>query len=232
MQILCAAGLVVSSLALASENIDPQNTGAQYAWGENTGWLNAEPSGDGGPGIFVEDDGLSGYLWSENTGWVSLSCRNGSSCNPDHQVTNDGAGNLAGYAWGENTGWISFSCTNTNSCGSRNYGVKINPVNGEFRGRAWSENTGWISFRDQSGPRSYGVTTAWTGEPSSCTPAPDPDLNDDGAVNILDISAVSSCIDQDPAAITQCAVADTNCDGAVDSVDLDFVSESYTPGGC
>ena len=149
---------------LATDNIDPFDVNAQFAWSENTGWLNAEPGGDGGPGIFVEDDGLSGYLWSENTGWVSLSCLNNSVCGTtDYRVTNDGSGNLAGYAWSENAGWISFSCANTNACVTKNYGVTIDPNTGEFSGRAWSENTGWINFRNQTGTVSYGVTTSWRG---------------------------------------------------------------------
>jgi len=35
----------VAGPALATDNIDPDDTGAQFAWGENTGWLNAEPGG-------------------------------------------------------------------------------------------------------------------------------------------------------------------------------------------
>ena len=54
----------------AAENIDPTDSGEQYAWCENTGWLNAEPGGNGGPGVLVADDGLSGFMWSESTGWV------------------------------------------------------------------------------------------------------------------------------------------------------------------
>ncbi len=174
-------------MALATDNIDPSESGAQYAWGENIGWLNAEPGGDGGPGVFVEDDGVSGYLWAENTGWISLSCLNNSTCGTgDYRVTNDGNGNLAGYAWGENIGWISFSCTNTNVCATKNYGVTIDPNTGEFSGRAWSENTGWISFRHQSGS-TYGVTTSWTGggtSPLMC------DVNNDTQIDRTDIQTI------------------------------------------
>ncbi len=175
------------SLVLASDNIDPTDTGAQYAWGENTGWLNAEPSGDGGPGVLVEDDGVSGYLWSENTGWISMSCLNNSTCGTrDYRVSNDGAGNLAGFAWAENTGWISFSCSNTNVCATRDYGVTIDPNTGEFSGRAWSENTGWISFRNQAGSITYGVTTSWT----AGAPVVVCDTNNDQSIDITDIQAI------------------------------------------
>jgi hypothetical protein len=149
-----------------AENIDPNNDGSQFAWAEHTGWLNAEPGGDGGPGVIVENDGLRGYLWSETTGWVSLSCENSGNCGDPYGVTNDGTGILAGYAWSEHAGWVSFSCSNDVSC-SNNYGVTINPATDEFSGRAWNENTGWISFRSQpEAANTYGVTTSWqlTGE--------------------------------------------------------------------
>jgi hypothetical protein len=62
--------------ATFAENIDPDNDGSQYAYGENIGWLNAKPLGGGEPGVNVEDTKLTGYLWAENIGWVSLSCEN------------------------------------------------------------------------------------------------------------------------------------------------------------
>ena len=214
--------------AVAVDNIDPNDDGSQFAWGENTGWLNAKPGGDDGPGVFVEDDGLSGYLWSENTGWVSLSCLNTASCGTsDFGVTNNGNGTLAGYAWSENAGWISFSCTNEGSCATKNYGVIINPATGEFSGRAWSENTGWITFRNTNGGVSYGVTTSWpNGGVPTCVPAPDADLNNDGIVNAGDLSLVGSCFSQNPPAGSR-QVADTNCSGGVGIDDLQFVLGSF-----
>jgi len=190
--VLCSAACVVSlsgSMALAADNIDPSNNGSQFAWGENTGWLNAEPSGDGGPGVFVENDGLSGYLWSENMGWVSLSCLNNSTCGTrNYRVTNDGSGNLAGRAWSENVGWISFSCTNdADNCATKNYGVTIDPATGEFSGRAWSENTGWISFRNTNGGASYGVTTSWPGGGGGVLFC---DVNNDAQIDRTDIMAI------------------------------------------
>jgi hypothetical protein len=142
-----------------AENIDPNDDGFQYAWGENIGWLNLEPLGDSGPGVQVEDSKLTGYMWAENVGWISLSPSYGG-------VENDGAGNLSGYAWGENIGWISFSCQNTASCGTADYGVTINPATGEFSGYAWAENIGWINFA----PNGVGVKTSWRG--NLVTPVP------------------------------------------------------------
>ena len=94
---------------VSAENIDPFNDGSQYAYGENVGWLNAEPGGDGGYGVEVSDIDLTGYIWAENVGWISLSCQNTSSCaNVDYGVTSNGLGILSGYAWAENVGWIRF----------------------------------------------------------------------------------------------------------------------------
>jgi hypothetical protein len=164
LTVLVAIGTFVVFLrcqTVFAENIDPYNDDSQYAYGENIGWLNAEPLGDGGPGVAVNDTKLTGHLWGENIGWVSLSCENTGSCGTvNYGVTNDGGGNLSGYTWGENVGWISFSCENNNSCGTVDYGVTIDPATGEFNGHAWGENIGWITFRSTA-PTPFGVMTSW-----------------------------------------------------------------------
>jgi hypothetical protein len=86
----------------------------KYAWGENIGWVNFNPTHGN---VDVSDTKITGYAWSENYGWINLSPTNGG-------VLNDGNGNLSGYAWGENLGWIDFS------------NVKVNPNTGEFSGYA------------------------------------------------------------------------------------------------
>ena len=149
---LAALALVVALLAAgaSADNIDPFSNGSKFAWGENTGWLNAKPANCTACGVMVNPTNLTGYIWGENIGWVNLNCQNNSTCaGPagNWGVTKDGTGNLAGYAWGENVGWISFSCTNKGTCGSMgNYGVHINTASGFFSGYAWGENIGWISF--------------------------------------------------------------------------------------
>src|SRR3990172_2330538 len=91
-------------------NIDPGSDGSAYAWGENIGWINLNPSYGGG--VTVTDSALSGFAWGENIGWVSFSCLSTSTCGTvNYGVVNDGAGNLSGYAWGENIGWINFAPT-------------------------------------------------------------------------------------------------------------------------
>ena len=145
--LVAAVALIMKAPCVWTETIDPANSGEQFAWSENISWLNAEPLGNGGPGVAVIVDHLEGWLWSENIGWVSLSCANTNSCDQvDFGIETDGNGNLSGFAWSENAGWIIFSCGSTGSCGTVSYGVTISPSTGEFNGWAWSENVGWISF--------------------------------------------------------------------------------------
>lgn len=121
--------LVLNSASAYAENVDPNDDGSQYAYGENVGWLNFEPNQ--GPGITVSRTEVTGYVWVENIGWINLSPASYGG------VFNDGAGNLSGYAWGENVGWINF--------GPEYGGVTIN-IYGNFSGWAWGENIGWINF--------------------------------------------------------------------------------------
>ena len=127
--------LLFASFAYA-ENIDPDEDDSQYAYGENVGWLNFEPSE--GDGVHVSKTQLIGYVWAENIGWINLSPSSYGG------VLNDGSGNLSGYAWGENVGWINFD---PNVPGDSNdYGVTIDSE-GDFDGWAWGENIGWLNFQ-------------------------------------------------------------------------------------
>jgi hypothetical protein len=127
LQLLCVILLLAGSLR--AENIDPYGDDSQYAYGENVGWLNFQPST--GDGVQVSSTELTGYVWAENIGWINLSPASYGG------VVNDGTGNLSGYAWGENVGWINFDPANG--------GVTID-ADGYFDGWAWGENIGWIQF--------------------------------------------------------------------------------------
>jgi len=154
-----------------AENIDPANDSSQYSYGENVGWINAEPLGNGGPGVQVTDFSLTGWMWAENIGWISLSCENTSSCAAaQYAVRNTCAGVLSGYAWSENAGWINFDPSTSD--------VTVDPVSGNFNGYAWAENVGWISLSCENtstcGAAPYKVRTSWT--PSGAAPAGTPTL--------------------------------------------------------
>ncbi len=180
---IAVAGLAMASTSIA-ENIDPAADGSKYAYGENIGWLNAEPSGDGGPGVEVSDFGLTGWFWGENIGWVSMSCQNSVSCaTVDYGVTNDGHGKLGGFAWSENGGWINFAPSTSS--------VVVDPNTGAFEGSAWSENMGWISMSCNStgscASVDYGITTGWC-QSVLAAPAGIPDLSMDRQGNDVELS--------------------------------------------
>jgi hypothetical protein len=158
---LCLSAALASAVRAAPENIDPASDGHQFAWSENGGWINAEPQGDGGPGVSVSDSSLSGWMWGENLGWISLSCANTGTCGTNaYGVVNNGFGVLSGFAWSENGGWINFSPT---AClPSPDCGVRIDPATGYFSGRSWGENVGWITFAS-AGPISSTARTNWCG---------------------------------------------------------------------
>ena len=161
-----------------AENIDPDDADAQYAWGENIGWLNAEPADASQSGLTVTTTAVTGYAWAENIGWINFSCENTNSCGDvSFGVTHDGSGNLSGYAWGENIGWISFSCHNTGGCGDVDFGVSIDVITGQFCGCAWGENIGWITF-DSIALFDAGIVTDWNG--SGCLGDIEPDGDVDG----------------------------------------------------
>lgn len=85
---------------------DTELTG--FAWGENIGWINLNPTGGG---VLNNGQGtLAGYAWSENVGWISFSCSNTNVCaTKNYGVTIDpNTGEFSGRAWSENTGWITF----------------------------------------------------------------------------------------------------------------------------
>ena len=120
-----------------AENIDPNEDGSQYAYGENVGWVNFEPSiAAPNVGATVSDEKLTGFVWAENIGWINLS--------PQYSgVFNDGTGLLSGYGWGENVGWINFDPQVSGD--ANHYGVTVN-TEGDFDGWAYGENIGWINF--------------------------------------------------------------------------------------
>lgn len=167
--------------AARAENIDPEDYGSRYAYGENVGWLDFQPGGPGGYGAEVADSHVSGHVWAENIGWINLRPANYGG------VVNDGHGNLSGHAWGENVGWINFKPAHG--------GVTID-ADGNFNGWAWGENIGWVHFRNDAIP--YKVQTAWTG---NTAPTADAGINLTIAskdVNATIIHGTATDADDDP----------------------------------
>ena len=66
-----AATILALASAVPAENIDPNEDGSQYAYGENVGWINFEPNVAGpNVGATASDDKLTGFIWAENIGWI------------------------------------------------------------------------------------------------------------------------------------------------------------------
>jgi hypothetical protein len=198
------ATLILLPLIASAENIDPDNNGSRYAWGENVGWINLKPSQ--GPGVSVTDTVVTGYAWGENIGWINLHPANHGG------VTNDGAGNLLGFAWGENIGWINFAPIGA--------GVKIDPLTGTFSGKAWGENIGWITFVPNGKP----VRTSWKGAVDNCPDDPnktEPGICGCGVADTdSDGDGTPDCNDPCPNDTNKtepgrcgCGIADTDTDG-------------------
>jgi len=226
-----AIGAIAAAAAAFAESVDPANDGSQYAWGENVGWINAEPAISGTPiaqGVTVGGLGVTGFMWGENIGWINLSCTNNGTCasNGNYGVTNDNLGNLGGYAWGENVGWISFSCTNTGSCGTSSYGVTIDPATGDWSGYAWGENIGWIKF-DHSQAANRIQTDDGDGI-AAATDNCDFDFNDT-QVNTDSINTGLGFLGSD--AFGDACDADDDGDGCSDAHELQTAAMSWLAGG-
>jgi hypothetical protein len=185
-----ASGVLLMCGTAYAGNIDPGGEDYKYAWGENIGWINLEPTL--GLGVTVTDAAVTGSAWSENAGWITFDPAFGG-------VVNDGSGNLSGYAWGENVGWISFSCEDRGTCAAASYGVVIGPCDGTFSGMAWGENIGWVSFFS-SGAAPFQIVTAWR-----------LDTDDDGTPDCSD-NCPSDPAKTEPGACG-CGTADTDTDG-------------------
>lgn len=170
--------LIIIPSALLAQNIDPYNNDSQYAFGENVGWLNFQPTY--GDGVKVSSTTVKGYLWAENIGWVNLSPSYGG-------VANDGFGHLSGYAWGENVGWINFNPT---------YGGVSIAADGKFSGYAWGENIGWINFnvtnKVQACKVCYDDLANFVAEWLHTNRGNPADLNTDLNVNMLDFNVLAS----------------------------------------
>ena len=170
--------LITSCLSFAE--IDPYNTGAKYAYGENVGWFNFNPAYGG---LTFNEGKVEGFIWQENIGWVNFSPVNYGG------VTYDNQRRLGGYAWGENVGWIKFD---------HDYGQVTADWDGNFSGWAWGENIGWVHLNSTS-PVAYNVQAAVVNYHDLANFADDwllgrsvANLNNQGNVDFLDYSILAS----------------------------------------
>jgi len=140
-----------------------------WAWSSNIGWISFNNTTGGGTtnyGVNIGADGkFSGYAWSENIGWIDFAPTGPYPAAPDYSakvdlVTGQVSGWARALAFGDGwDGWIKLRDTN--------YGVSINPSNGEFSGWAWSDMViGWISFNCSNqgvcGTSDYKVITSFS----------------------------------------------------------------------
>ncbi len=174
----------------AQSNIDPV---AQSSWSENAGWMNWRDANGAADGVRVGEFVLHGYIWGENIGWISVG--DGMLGSPLYYANTDDTdfgvniapdGSLSGLAWGENVGWVNFS--------GGSLATPADPAriecDGRLDGHAWSENLGWINLSLVE-PGHYVVIEA-AFVPITC------DVNQDGAINGLDIQAMVDGILSDP----------------------------------
>jgi hypothetical protein len=136
------------------------NPTSRYAYGANTGFIDA---GDSSHGLVVGHAYCSGYMYAANTGWIH--CGNstpdngyqyGNDSSTDFGINHDGFGNLTGTAYGSNIGWIVFEQTHGQP--------RVDLSSGDLSGHAWSANCGWIDL----------------GNIKTNTILPSPDMDGDG----------------------------------------------------
>ena len=48
---LSVVSFLIGAHSIPAENVDPVGNGSQHVYGEKVGWVNAEPLGNGGPGV-------------------------------------------------------------------------------------------------------------------------------------------------------------------------------------
>ena len=214
------AGKYLLGSLLNGVNINTPTNLNRYAYGENIGWVDFNPTGGG---MQVGDDGLTGYAWGENVGWIDLS----SDANPPYSGTHWGVNNstsgctsgyscLSGYAYGENVGWVDFDPVYSGT----HYGVKIDTATGAFSGYAYGENIGWVSFNGTG----YGVTTDWR-PPVDCS----------GMVHCSACTTTSHCTTcvspyvllADNSGCETCSQAMSNCSSCSDNHTCSACSSGY-----
>ena len=93
----------------------------KYAWSDQVGWINFNPTNGG---VDISDTTLTGSAWSDNHGWINLQP---TTSGVDNTVVDDISlgciGDLSGQAWNTHLGWLDFEDVYIDS-------------NGDFQGTA------------------------------------------------------------------------------------------------
>ena len=154
-------GGIKTTSASASDNV------SGWAWNANSGWISFNCTNDSpacgssnyGVSIDLDTGDFSGYARSSNVGWISFN--RGDTGDPPGQPYKNGS-ILANYNFttGEVSGWAKILSMGDDGWvklrkfpadGGSDYGVSINPANGDASGWAWNANDGgsgigWVSF--------------------------------------------------------------------------------------
>lgn len=189
----------------ASSGVDPAD---KFSWGENIGWMNWADA-DGGMGVMVMPDHMSGFVWCENVGHLNLGngagpYANTTGLNFGVNIATDGT--LSGYGWGENIGWVNFS---TGSLGADR--ARLDTSANRLRGYAWGENVGWINLNDAT--HFVGINPGCSGN-----------ANGDAVVNVDDLNIVLS---NWATSVAPCTSGDLDGSGFVNVDDLNEVLSNW-----
>lgn len=83
-----------------------------YVWGNELGWINLNPTGEGVTFANATTGLLTGKAWSQVSGWINFA--------PTGQTVtiSPSTGQFSGWAWtgGPFGGWIKFDCSDNDSC--------------------------------------------------------------------------------------------------------------------
>lgn len=219
-------------------------------WGNEIGWVNLKPTGQGV--VVNQTTGiLTGYAWSSTCGWMNFSPTSyGVSIvteTAESGASGTGVGKLSGFAWcgGENGGWIQFDC----SVASNAACVKTNWVKQADRyvapsggGGGGGGGGGFVALPATSTPTTAtqiaddskytsqtGSQSQKNGDYSGLYRA---DVDDSGTVGILDFNLImvnwgkKQTVNLSQAKPDRCKtvnVADLNCDGKVDVLDFNVL---------
>ncbi len=81
-------------------------------WGNELGWINMNPTGEGVTFENVHTGLLTGRAWSQVSGWINFNVTG------QHVIIDPDNGKFQGFAWasGPYGGWVKFDCGDSSTC--------------------------------------------------------------------------------------------------------------------